>query len=242
MTCLDSIITMLTNPRIVVVEDDPEIRSLVIDYLRRQGFRVDPAESGAVLDRLLAQFDLPDLIVLDLMLPGEDGLSICRRLRAASRVPIIMLTAKAEDIDRIVGLEMGADDYIPKPFNPRELAARIRAVLRRLEPAPNERRAFAVGPLKIDLDSLTVVHDSEGPIELTSAEFALLECFVMRPHRVLSRDQLMDWTRGRRAEALDRTIDVQMSRLRKKIEVDGAPVIKTIRNFGYQLVAPVTEL
>lgn len=233
---------MTTNPRIIVVEDDPEIRTLVVDYLRRQSFRADAADGGAALDRLLTQFDMPDLIVLDLMLPGEDGLAICRRLRATSRVPIIMLTAKAEDIDRIVGLEMGADDYIAKPFNPRELTARIRAVLRRLEPQPDGRRTFSVGPLKIDLDALTVVHADAGAIELTSAEFSLLECFVTRPHRVLSRDQLMDWTRGRRAEALDRTIDVQVSRLRKKIEVEGVLIIKTVRNVGYQLVAQVTEL
>jgi two-component system, OmpR family, response regulator len=233
---------MTTNPRIVVVEDDPEIRTLVVDYLRRQSFRADGADGGAALDRLLSQLEMPDLIVLDLMLLGEDGLAICRRLRAQSRVPIIMLTAKAEDVDRIIGLEMGADDYIAKPFNPRELAARIRAVLRRLEPIPDARRTFAVGALKIDLDALTVVHGSAGAIELTSAEFSLLECFVTRPYRVLSRDQLMDWTRGRRAEALDRTIDVQVSRLRKKIEIDGEAIIKTVRSIGYQLVAPVTEL
>jgi two-component system OmpR family response regulator len=233
---------MTTNPRIVVVEDDPEIRTLVVDYLRRQSFRADAADGGAALDRLLSQFEMPDLIVLDLMLPGEDGLAICRRLRAQSRVPIIMLTAKSEDVDRIIGLEMGADDYIAKPFNPRELAARIRAVLRRLEPIPDARRTFAVGSLKIDLDALTVVHGSAGTIELTGAEFSLLECFVTRPYRVLSRDQLMDWTRGRRAEALDRTIDVQVSRLRKKIEIDGEAIIKTVRSIGYQLVAPVTEL
>jgi two-component system OmpR family response regulator len=238
----DTVDVMITNPRIIVVEDDPEIRVLIVDYLRRQSFRADAADGGAALDRLLSQFEMPDLIVLDLMLPGEDGLAICRRLRATSRVPIIMLTAKAEDVDRIIGLEMGADDYIAKPFNPRELAARIRAVLRRFEPIPDARRTFAVGALKIDLDALTVMHGSAGAIELTSAEFALLECFVTRPYRVLSRDQLMDWTRGRRAEALDRTIDVQVSRLRKKIEIDGEAIIKTVRSIGYQLVAPVTEL
>jgi two-component system, OmpR family, response regulator len=227
---------------IYVVEDDPEIRTLLRDYLGRQGFRVDIADGGAALDRLIATFGEPQLIVLDLMLPGEDGLSICRRLRAGSRVPIIMLTARGEDIDRIVGLEIGADDYLAKPFNPRELVARIKAILRRAEPVAIASRRLAVGPLVIDFDARTVAHAQRGPVDLTGAEFDLLECFVTRPGRVLSRDQLMDWTRGRRAEALDRTIDVQLSRLRKKIEDGGEPLIKTIRNSGYILSNPVKEV
>jgi two-component system OmpR family response regulator len=233
---------MTERPRILVIEDDPEIRQLVQGYLQRQGFRVDVGDGGAALDRFRASYGDPDLVVLDLMMPGEDGLSICRRLRAASRVPVIMLTAKGEDIDRIVGLEMGADDYLPKPFNPRELVARIRAILRRAEPPPAEQRRFALAGLVVDLDARSVARDGQGALELTSAEFDLLECFVTRPARVLSREQLMDWTRGRRAEALDRTIDVQVSRLRKKIEADGAELIKTIRNAGYCLVVPVKEL
>jgi two-component system OmpR family response regulator len=233
---------MTERPRILVIEDDPEIRQLVQGYLQRQGFRVDVGDGGAALDRFRASYGDPDLVVLDLMMPGEDGLSICRRLRAASRVPVIMLTAKGEDIDRIVGLEMGADDYLPKPFNPRELVARIRAILRRAEPPPAEQRRFALAGLVVDLDARSVARDGQGALELTSAEFDLLECFVTRPARVLSREQLMDWTRGRRAEALDRTIDVQVSRLRKKIEADGAELIKTVRNAGYCLVVPVKEL
>jgi two-component system OmpR family response regulator len=233
---------MSDRPRILVIEDDPEIRHLVQSYLQRQGFRVDVGDGGAALDRFRSSFGDPDLVVLDIMMPGEDGLSICRRLRAASRVPVIMLTAKGEDIDRIVGLEMGADDYLPKPFNPRELVARIRAILRRSEPPPNEHRRFAVGNLVVDLDSRSVAREGEPNLDLTSAEFDLLECFVTRPARVLSREQLMDWTRGRRADALDRTIDVQVSRLRKKIEADGTELIKTIRNAGYSLVVPVKEL
>ncbi|KPL52487.1 transcriptional regulator [Prosthecomicrobium hirschii] len=233
---------MTDMPRVVVVEDDPEIRTLVRDYLRRQGFRVDIADGGAGLDRLLAQYGPPDLIVLDVMLPGEDGFAICRRLRVASRVPIIMLTARGDDIDRILGLEMGADDYLAKPFNPRELVARMRAVLRRTEPQPiADRRRFAAGPITVDLDARSVATAEGRPIDLTGAEFDLLACFVTRPGRVLSRDQLMDWTRGRRAEALDRTIDVQMSRLRKKIEVGGEPLIKTARGVGYVLAVAVTE-
>jgi two-component system, OmpR family, response regulator len=233
---------MSDRPRVLIVEDDPEIRSLVQDYLQRQGFRVDTADGGAALDRFRTTFGDPDLVVLDLMLPGEDGLSICRRLRATSHVPVLMLTAKGEDIDRIVGLEMGADDYLPKPFNPRELVARIRAILRRAEPPQVAHRRLAVGDLIIDLDTRSAARAATGPLELTSAEFDLLECFVTRPGRVLSREQLMDWTRGRRAEPLDRTIDVQVSRLRKKIECGDEPLIKTMRNVGYLLAVPAREL
>lgn len=233
---------MSRTPRILVVEDDPEIRSLLKDYLHRQGLRVDVADGGGTFDRLMAQYGQPDLVVLDIMLPGEDGFSICRRLRATSRVPVIMLTARGDDIDRIVGLEMGADDYLPKPFNPRELLARIRAVLRRMEqPLDQPRRRLAVGALIVDLDARTVWDAAGAEIELTSAEFELLACFITRPGRVLSRDQLMDWTRGRRADALDRTIDVQLSRLRKKIEGNGAPLIKTVRSAGYILTVSVEE-
>jgi two-component system, OmpR family, response regulator len=232
---------MTDKPRILVIEDDPEIRALVRSYLERNEFRVETGDGGAALDRFRQTYGDPDLIVLDVMMPGEDGLSICRRVRAASRVPIIMLTARAEDIDRIVGLEIGADDYMAKPFNPRELVARIRAILRRNEPAPIEHKVFQVADLVIDMDARSVSRNGSGLVELTSAEFDLLECFVTRPGRVLSRDQLMDWTRGRRAEALDRTIDVQVSRLRKKIENGDEPIIKTLRSAGYMLCQPVTE-
>lgn len=229
------------RPRILVIEDDAEIRSLVQDYLQRQGFRVDVGDGGAALDRFRSVIGEPDLIVLDIMLPGEDGLSLCRRIRASSRVPILMLTARSEDIDRIVGLEMGADDYLGKPFNPRELAARIRAILRRREPEPEARRRLTVGGIVVDLDARSATHGENGELALTSAEFDLLECFVTRPQRVLSREQLMDWTRGRRADPFDRTIDVQVSRLRKKIEAGGDILIKTVRNAGYMLCASVEE-
>lgn len=229
------------RPRILVIEDDAEIRSLVQDYLQRQGFRVDVGDGGAALDRFRSVTGEPDLIVLDIMLPGEDGLSLCRRIRASSRVPILMLTARSDDVDRIVGLEMGADDYLGKPFNPRELAARIRAILRRREPDPIARRRVAVGDILVDLEARSAVHAKGGELALTSGEFDLLECFLTRPQRVLSREQLMDWTRGRRAEPLDRTIDVQVSRLRKKIEGNGETLIKTVRNAGYILCAPVKE-
>jgi two-component system OmpR family response regulator len=233
---------MSDRPHIVVIEDDPEIRNLVRDYLQRQGFRVDVGDGGAALDRFRSRFGEPDLIVLDLMMPGEDGLSICRRIRATSRVPVLMLTARAEEVDRIVGLEMGADDYLAKPFNPRELAARIRAILRRAEPAPLEHKRFALADLVIDLDARSVSQANGARLDLTSAEFELLECFVTRPGRVLSREQLMDWTRGRRADPLDRTIDVQVSRLRKKIETGDETLIKTVRNAGYLLAATVEEI
>ncbi|BAM87541.1 two-component response transcriptional regulator [Bradyrhizobium oligotrophicum S58] len=230
------------RPHILIIEDDVEIRSLLRDHLAREGFRVDVGDGGAALDRFRTTFGDPDLVVLDIMLPGEDGLSICRRLRAASRLPILMLTAKGDEIDRIVGLEMGADDYLPKPFNPRELVARIRAILRRAEPAPLENRRFIVNTrLTVDLDKREIAHAEDGPLPLTSAEFELLGCFLTRPNRVLSREQLMDWTRGRQADPLDRTIDVQVSRLRKKIEREGE-LIKTVRSAGYIFTGSVKEL
>lgn len=232
---------MTARPHILVIEDDIEIRSLLRDYLQRESFRVEVGDGGPALDRFRATFGDPDLVVLDIMLPGEDGLSICRRLRASSRVPILMLTAKGDDVDRIVGLEMGADDYLPKPFNPRELVARIRAILRRAEPPPLENRRFTVNDaITVDLDKREVT-DPEGEVlALTSAEFELLGCFLTRPNRVLSRDQLMDWTRGRQSDPLDRTIDVQVSRLRKKIERDGE-LIKTVRSAGYIFTGSVKE-
>lgn len=232
---------MTERPRIFVTEDDPEIRSLLQDYLQRNGFRVHVGDGGAALDRFRATLGEPDLIVLDIMLPGEDGLSICRRVRSSSRVPILMLTARGEDIDRIIGLEIGADDYLPKPFNPRELVARIRAILRRNEPPPAESRRLMVGDFIVDLDARKVTHHMDGEIDLTSAEFDLLQCFVTRPGRVLTRDQLMDWTRDRRFDPLDRTIDVQISRLRKKLAAETESVIKTVRNTGYLLAVPVKE-
>ncbi len=232
---------MKDRPRIAIIEDDREIRCLLQDYLQKHGFRVEACDGGSAYDRFQSVYGEPDLIVLDLMLPGEDGLAICRRIRASSRVPIIILTARGDDIDKIVGLEIGADDYMPKPFNPRELVARIKAILRRSEPAPVEHRRLHVQGLTIDLDARTVSCIKRGAIELTSAEFDLFSCLLSHPGRVLSRDQLMDWTRGRKPEAFDRTIDVQLSRLRKKIEVDGDPLIRTIRNAGYVLSQPVKE-
>jgi two-component system OmpR family response regulator len=227
---------MKSSPRIAVVEDDPEIRRLLLVRLQSEGFRADGVDGGSGLDRLLAAKGPPDLIVLDLMLPGEDGFSICRRLRAQSRVPIIMLTARGEDVDRIVGLELGADDYLPKPFNTRELIARIRAVLRRMEPDEKRVSTYNLGPLTIDADAREIRRADDGFVDVTAGEFDLLMCFLERPNRVLSREQLIEWTRGRNADPFDRTIDVQMSRLRRKLADVGLDnAIKTIRNSGYIL-------
>ncbi|MCJ2109907.1 response regulator transcription factor [Methylobacterium sp. E-025] len=239
---------MSDSPIIVIVEDDADIRIQLVAYLEGEGFRVVGLDGGAGLDRHLATGPAPDLIVLDWMLPGEDGLSICRRLRGSGGPPVVMLTAKDEDIDRVLGLEMGADDYVSKPFNPRVLLARIRAVLRRTQgtaaqPADAGPETLAVADLVVDLAARRVrVGEAAAEIPLTSAEYDLLHCFVTRPQRVLSRDQLLDWKRGRTADAFDRTIDVQVSRLRHKLDASGssvAPLLKTVRNAGYILAAPV---
>lgn len=232
--------------RIVVVEDDTQIASLVRDLLQRENYAVSLVASGRALDTRLAQ-EPADLVLLDLMLPGEDGLSICRRLRAACQLPIIILTAKGDDIDRIIGLELGADDYIPKPFNPRELVARIRAVLRRTAPAAagavpgatGERLRFA--GFVFDLAARRLARVDGADVEISAGDYDLLSVFVRHPQRVLSRDQLMDFTKGRSWEAFDRSIDVALSRLRRKIEADPThpQVLKTVRNGGYMLAVPV---
>jgi two-component system OmpR family response regulator len=232
---------------ILVVEDDRDIRGLLADFLKREGFSVEVAEDGAAADRVLGRVT-PDLVVLDLMLPGEDGLSICRRLRARGATPILMLTAKNDDIDRIVGLELGADDYLGKPFNPRELLARIRAILRRSEASATragERRRRSFAGFVVDLDARSVERADGTSVPLTSAEFDLLACFVERPRRVLTRDQLLDWTRGRGADPFDRTIDVTVSRLRRKLETadPSAPaLVTTVRNGGYLFAGDVKDV
>ena len=237
----------MAGKSILFVEDDRDIRMLLADFLVREGFAVEVAEDGAAVDRVLAR-TRPDLVILDLMLPGEDGLSICRRLRARGAIPIIMLTAKNDDVDRIVGLELGADDYLGKPFNPRELLARIRAILRRVErttPAAALQRRRSFAGFVVDLDARSVDTKDGMRVPLTSAEFDLLACFVERPRRVLTRDQLLDWTRGRGADPIDRTIDVTVSRLRKKLEVAdpaAGKVVTTVRNGGYLFAAEVSDL
>lgn len=232
---------------VLIVEDDPEISRLVADFLRREDFEVSVAADGKAMDIIL-QRERPDLIVLDLMLPGEDGLSICRRLRGANTIPILMLTAKSEEIDRVVGLELGADDYLAKPFGPRELLARIRAILRRVQisqPVASSRRySFDCFILDIDARSFEQVDGDGGSIALTSAEFDLLACFIQRPRRVLSRDQILDWTRGRSADPFDRTVDMLISRLRRKLEAasPGSNLFSTVRNGGYLFTAQVKQI
>jgi two-component system OmpR family response regulator len=240
---------MTEQPHILVVDDDREIRDLVARYLSKQGLRVSAAADGREMRRALDDWSI-DLIILDLMLPGEDGLSLCRKLRAESRIPIIMLTAMGEETDRIVGLEMGADDYVAKPFNPRELLARIKAVLRRAEGGQAERPDDADRPSilvfagwRLDLDRRELVSKQGVFVPLSAGEYDLLAAFAARPQRVLSRDQLLDLARGREAQPFDRAIDVQVSRLRRKIEADpGNPVfIKTVRGGGYMFTPPVEK-
>lgn len=188
-----------------------------------------------------------DLVILDVMLPGEDGLTLCRELRARSNLPILMLTARGDDLDRIVGLEMGADDYLPKPFNPRELLARIKAVLRRARALPDNLSAPSHSYARFDgwelnFDTRTLTDPAGVAVELSGAEFRLLKIFVERPHRVLNRDQLMDLLHGRDTEPFDRSIDVQVSRLRQRLGDDAreARLIKTVRGEGYVFTAPVS--
>jgi two-component system, OmpR family, response regulator len=231
------------TPQILVVDDDPEIRKMLARYIEAQGFRVLLASSCGELRERIATNRI-DLVVLDVMLPDGSGLDACRDLRAQrNTTPIILLTALKEDIDRIIGLEMGADDYLGKPFNPRELVARIRAVLRRRSETgsqvPNSKTYQFEGFIA-DPQERSVMDAQGNAIELTGAEFNLLQIFLDRPGRVLSRDQLMDLTHGRDGDVLDRSIDVLVSRLRRKLDTSGtARLFKTVRNGGYQLVVKV---
>jgi two-component system OmpR family response regulator len=230
---------------IVVVDDHGDIRDLVQQYLEQQGYRVSAVDGGSALRRLLDMHAV-DLIVLDVMMPGEDGLSVCRHLRASAATPIIFLTAMADDTDRIIGLELGADDYLVKPFNPRELLARIRAVLRRSS-SPTSQLVFGtsknvrVGPWQVNLGRQEIAGDDGIGIPLSTAEFRLLKVFLERPGLILSREQLLDLTVGRTADIFDRSIDNQVSRLRKKIEDNpkNPTIIKTHWGGGYSLSAEV---
>jgi len=237
---------MTKLPHILVVEDDPAISGLISRHLRSHNCRVTLAASGREVDRLVDVARI-DLIVLDLMLPGEDGMSLCKRLRAHSQVPIIMVTAKADEVDRILGLEMGADDYLAKPFNPRELLARIRAVLRRTtlattEPLSGGARVLTFLGWKIDRTLRELLNPDGIRVVLTDAEFTLLQTLCERPGRVLSRDQLLDLTQGRSPGMFERSVDILVSRLRRKIESDPhhPRMIKTVRSGGY-LFTPSVE-
>ncbi|MFA7317322.1 MAG: response regulator [Sulfuricella sp.] len=223
---------------ILVVDDDPGLRELLQQYLTEQGYEVAAVNDGTAMELHLAQ-QPADLVILDLMLPGEDGLTLARKLRAQGAQPIIMLSARGEDIDRIIGLEVGADDYLAKPFNPRELLARIRAVLRRKEgikPEAEEPASgiFSFGPYRLDVNAHQLALNEEE-VALTTGEFNLLRIFVEHPNRVLSRDLLMDLIKGYERTPFDRSIDVRVTRLRRKIEEDpAAPVyIRTVWGEGY---------
>ena len=236
---------MEPTPHILVVDDHRDIRDLLAKYLTKSGLRVTVADGGAALRRAL-QSSAIDLVVLDIMMPGEDGLSLCRFLRETTDVPVILLTAMAEETDRVVGLEIGADDYLTKPFNPRELLARIKAVLRRAQSLPRQRDAVAGHRLsfdrwRLDVDQRELVGDDDVVTPLSTGEFRLLSAFLARPNMVLSRDQLLDLTRGRAANAFDRSIDNQVSRLRRKIEADPnkPTLIKTVWGGGYRFTATV---
>ena len=237
---------MDTLPCILVVDDDREIRTLLAEYLDANGFRTLTAAEGAGMWRRLDGARV-DLVVLDLSLPGEDGLTLCRTLRARSNLPVIMLTARGEAIDRILGLEMGADDYMAKPFEPRELIARIRNVLRRTQALPPnlfppEAKRMNFAGWGLDLSARHLVGPQGIVVMLSGAEFRLLKVFLEHPNRVLSRDQLLNFTKGRDADPFDRSIDLQVSRLRQKLGEDAKvpALLKTVRNEGYVLAAPVT--
>lgn len=238
---------MSENVHLLVVDDDREIRDLLTRYLTRHGYRVSSAKDGQEMKRFLADRNI-DLVVLDLMLPGEDGLSLCRWLRSQNGPPVVMLSAMGEDADRILGLEIGADDYLPKPFNPRELVARIKAVLRRAQ-APVHTPTVTTGALGfcgfvLDQAQRRLMDGQGQEVVLTAGEYELLLALATRPRRVLSRDDLLEITRGRSAGPFDRSIDVQISRLRRKIEPDPADpsIIKTVRSGGYVFAPEVQTL
>ncbi|MBT3361858.1 MAG: response regulator [Rhodospirillales bacterium] len=242
---------MESTPHILVVDDDREIRDLLGRFLAKHEYRVTTAADGREMARELKNWAI-DLIVLDVMMPGDDGLTLCRNLRAESDIPVIMLTAMGEEMDRIIGLEMGADDYLAKPFNPRELLARIKAVLRRADSQPGRRAArdmeegegetiVTFAGWRLNLDRRELFSPDGSRVELSGGEYELLAAFVSRPQRVLSREQLLDIARGRDSQPFDRAIDVQVSRLRRKIEVDAAKpeFIKTVRGGGYMFTPAV---
>lgn len=224
--------TALTSARILLVDDDVELRQLISLYLSRNDLSVAEANDGVEMDRALARESF-DLVVLDMMMPGEDGLAILRRMRGHTRPPVIMLSAMGEDSDRIIGLEVGADDYLAKPCNPRELLARIRAVLRRGAQAGGadtaQRRRF--GCWTLDINTRELCRDGGAPAHLTDAEFRALMVFLDRPQRLLTRDQLIEASRSIDSEVLDRAIDVTIFRLRKKLGPDDP--IQTMRGEGY---------
>jgi DNA-binding response OmpR family regulator len=238
-----------TSPHILVIDDDPDLRELVVEYFAKNDLRVSARASGREMNELLAREPI-DLVLLDLRLPGEDGMMLARALRERATVPIILLTARDEEADRVMGLELGADDYVTKPFSPRELLARVRAVLRRyqvqatLPERDNTRRAFRFSGWELNLRTRRLTSPVGLPVELSNGEFSLLSAFCRAPQRVLSRDQLLSMSRLHEAEVYDRTVDVQVRRLRDKIESDrvNPTLIITERGAGYRLASEVESL
>ncbi len=239
---------MEPSDHILIVDDDAEIRTLLGSYFARNGLQATAVGDGKAMWRALDHSHF-DLVVLDVMLPGDDGLTLCRELRSRSELPVIMLTARGDETDRIVGLEMGADDYLAKPFNPRELLARIKVVLKRVRSLPpnmrpDDRRELTFAGWKLDTVHRHLISPAGVVASLSGAEFRLLRIFLAHPNRVLNRDQLVDMTQGREADPLDRSIDVQVSRLRHRLGDDPKDprLIKTVRGEGYVLAVPVTGL
>lgn len=238
---------METPAHILIVDDDRDISSLLAEYLEKNGYKTSTAGDGKAMWKALDENRI-DLIVLDLNLPGDDGLTLCRDLRSRSSIPVIMLTARAEPLDRILGLEMGADDYLPKPFEPRELFARIRSVLRRTQALPpnlqaTEQQQVRFAGWTMDYTARHLINPDGVVIALSGAEFRLLKIFLDHANRVLSRDQLLNLTQGRDADPFDRSIDLQISRLRQKLGEDARSpqIIKTVRNEGYVLATTVAR-
>jgi two-component system OmpR family response regulator len=239
---------MTNAPHILIIDDHREIRELVGRALTREGFRVSAAADGKAMRKVLADSRI-DLILLDLMLPGENGLALCRELRMQSNIPVIMVTAKGEEVDKVIGLELGADDYLPKPFGTRELVARIHAVLRRTRAetagaAPQAKpKRYAFDRWILNTEARELIRDDGVTVALSTGEFDLLLVMVERPARVLTREMLLDLARGRSAVTFDRSIDTQISRLRKKLEADPAEprIIQTVWGGGYLFAAAVSE-
>lgn len=238
------------NPRLLIVDDDYEIRQLLANFLSKYGYQISAAANGKDMFAQLEKQDF-DLIILDIMMPGDDGFSLCKQLRKDSNLPIIMLSAIGEETDRIIGLEVGADDYLPKPFNPRELVARIKAILRRSqhpndpeeEEKTNDTDILVFCDWVIDKSTRKLLDPKGIEIILSAGEYTLLAAFLDHPRRVLSRDQLLEITHNRSAGPFDRSIDIQVSRLRQKIEKDPKQpeLIKTVRGGGYMFTAKVTS-
>lgn len=230
---------------ILIVDDDRDIRDLLSEYLQKQGYRTSIAADGRAMRSMISRI-VPDLIILDLMLPGEDGLILCREIRAQSDIPILMLTARSDEVDRIVGLEMGADDYLAKPFSPRELVARIKSILRRsralpINLKPDQAKLFHFAGWTLDISTRNLLSPDGVSISLSGTDFKLLRIFLDHPNRVLSRDQLIDLTQSREAGPFDRSIDLQVSRLRRRLNDSpkDPTIIKTARGEGYVLAAEV---